>query len=116
MGHQLAADDGELDGSSTNPRLPAPPHQPPHQQWRGLAHTRQEEKQALLEAHRRLTTQLQALNERFHALDAELYADEQERQTRLLTILDDEIEVLRRARELDADIHRLFLDEAPPAH
>ena len=63
-----------------------------------------------------MTARMHALNERLHALDAELYADEQERETRLLTILDDELVVLRRARELDADIHRLFLDEAPPTH
>jgi hypothetical protein len=57
---------------------------------------------------------MQALNERFRALDAEPYADEQERLAHLLDILGDELEVLRQARELDGDIHCLFLDEAPP--
>jgi hypothetical protein len=114
MGQQLAAEDGELEGTSVAHRPHVPPHQPPHEHGGGPAHTRQEEQRALLDTHRGLTAQLQALNERFHALDAGPYADEQERQARLLAILDDELEVLRQARELDGDIHRLFLDEAPP--
>ena len=76
---------------------------------------RREEQYALLDEHRRLTAQLQALNERFHALELELVESSRERRERLLVILEDEMLLLREARALDADIRRVFLDEAPLA-
>jgi hypothetical protein len=76
--------------------------------------TRREEQYALLDEHRRLTAQLWALTERFHTPDFELVDASLDRRTRLLAILQDELEVLRRARALDADIRRLFLDGTLP--
>ena len=71
--------------------------------------SRREEQYALLDKHRQLTAQLQALNERFHSLELELLVASQDRRLRLLAILEDEMEVLHQARELDADIRRLFV-------
>ncbi len=78
--------------------------------------TRQEERQTLLDEHRYLTARLQALNERFRTLDAEPFASEQDRQARFLALLNEELAVLRQARELDGDIRRLFLDAKPLRH
>ena len=86
----------------------APPATPETRQRRA-ARVRREEQYALLDEHRRLTAQLQALNERFHSLELELLVASQDRRLRLLAILEDEMEVLHQARELDADIRRLFV-------
>lgn len=111
MGDPQANEFDDRDGMHPVVRLPA-------RRLEGLepVPTRQEERQNLLDQHRYLTARLQALNERFHTLDAEPFASEQERQARFLALLDEELAMLRQARELDGDIRRLFLDVKPLRH